>query len=93
LLQSRVEKLGPLVQRMLKAFLVVVGSGVLESPSKAVDMGLVADANGFVKLFFKLFKFVVLTLKLLIEVVLRGVSNQLKAELDFSMKFLKTLSC
>jgi hypothetical protein len=45
LLQSRVEKLSPLVQRMLKAFLVVVGSGVLESPSKAVDMWLVADAD------------------------------------------------
>jgi hypothetical protein len=62
LLQSRVKKLGPLVERMLQAFLIVVGSGVLKSPSKAGNMRLVADANGFVKLLFKLFKFVVLML-------------------------------
>jgi hypothetical protein len=62
LLQSRVKKLGPLVQRMLKAFLIVFGSGVLKSASKAGDMRLVADANGFVKLLFKLFKFCVLML-------------------------------
>jgi hypothetical protein len=78
---------------MLKAFLIVVGSGVLQSPLKAGDMRLVADANGFVELLFKLFKFVVLMLELLIVVVLRSVSDQLKAELDVGVKFLEALSC
>jgi hypothetical protein len=78
---------------MLKAFLIFVGSGVLKSPSKAGDMRLVADADGFVKLLFKLSKFVVLMLELLIVLVPRGISDQLKAELNVGVKFLEALSC
>jgi hypothetical protein len=66
---------------------------LLKSLSKADNIRLVANANGFVELLLKVFRFAVLMLELLIVVVGRGVSNQLKAALRFGVKFLEWLSC